>query len=57
LNALIASNIQIKKFNEYDYSPYKIFEDMLEQEPDKFRLRQMKFSFPYVYAIVGEKST
>jgi ubiquinone/menaquinone biosynthesis C-methylase UbiE len=57
LNALIASNILIKKFKEYDYSPYKIFDDMIEQEPDKFRLRQLKFSFPYVYAIMGEKGS
>lgn len=56
-NALILANIEIKQFNEYDYSPYQIFENMTAMEKGKFRLNAMKFSFPYVYAIVGERNS
>ncbi len=55
LNSLINKGINILKFNEYDYSPYEIFEDMYEEDAGKFRLKKLKFSFPYVYAVVGEK--
>ena len=55
LNALIQSGIEIKTFNEYDYSPYNCFSGTEEFEKGKFRRKAYENKIPLVYAIIGNK--
>ena len=55
LNALIQSGIEIKTFNEYDYSPYNCFNETEEFEKGKFRIKAFENKIPMVYAILGNK--
>ena len=55
LSALINHKVEIIQFKEYDFSPYAIFDAMKEEEAGKYRIEHLKFSFPYVYSIVGRK--
>lgn len=55
LNALIQSEIEIKTFNEYDYSPYNCFNGAEEFEKGKFRIKVFENKIPMVYAILGKK--
>jgi len=55
LNALIQSGIEIKTFNEYDYSPYNCFNETEEFEKGKFRIKVFENKIPMVYAILGKK--
>lgn len=55
VNALIASGLQIRSLDEFDYSPYNCFRGTIEFEPGKFRIEKMGAKLPMVYAILGEK--
>ena len=55
INSLIANNIEIKAFNEYDYSPYNCFNGTEEYEPQKFRIAKFGNKIPMVYSIKGMK--
>lgn len=54
-SALLKQNIQIKDFQEYDYSPYNCFQETIEFEPMKFRIKHLDAKIPMVYSLVGEK--
>lgn len=51
LNSLINHGLQLKVFNEYDYSPYNCFQHTIEFEPGKFRITHFDNRFPMVYAL------
>lgn len=53
--ALISNGLTIANFQEYDYSPYNVFEGLIESEPDRFRLSQFEKRIPMVYSVVAEK--
>lgn len=55
LNSLIKCGIRINSFDEYDYSPYNCFHNMVEFEPKKFRIKDFDNKLPLVYAINGSK--
>jgi SAM-dependent methyltransferase len=55
LNALINSGLEIKAFNEYDYSPYNCFSQTEEFEPGKFRIKHFGNKIPMVYSIKATK--
>ena len=55
LNALIESGLEIKLFNEYDYSPYDCFSKTIEVETGKFRINGFGNKLPMVYAIEAIK--
>ncbi len=55
LNNLIKNNLQIKQFDEFDYSPYNVFKNSEESEPGKFRIRHLGNKIPMVFAIVAQK--
>jgi len=55
VNSLIKHNIEIRTLNEYDYSPYNCFENMIEYKPDRFRIKHLEKNMPMVYAIVATK--
>ncbi len=55
LGNLLKKGLQIKAFNEYDYSPYNCLSGMEEIEKGKFRIKKMENKLPIVYALLAEK--
>lgn len=55
LNALIHSGLEINQFNEFDYSPYNCFNETVESEPGKFRIKAFGKKIPMVYSILAKK--
>ncbi len=53
--ALLAHNLQLKHFQEYDYSPYPCFANTIEIEPNKWQIDAMQGDLPMLYSIVMEK--
>lgn len=54
--ALTSFNIVIDTFQEFDYSPYDSFPEMVEVESGKFRIKHLGDKIPLVYALAGTKS-
>jgi 2-polyprenyl-3-methyl-5-hydroxy-6-metoxy-1,4-benzoquinol methylase len=55
LNVLINSGLEINSFNEYDYSPYNCFNETLEFEKGKFRIKHLENKIPMVFSIEATK--
>ncbi len=55
LTCLFDNNIEVKSFQEFDYSPYNCFRNTIEFEPGKFRIGHMKNYLPMVYAFKAVK--
>jgi SAM-dependent methyltransferase len=55
LNALINNGLEIKCFNEYDYSPYNCFNETEEFETSKFRIKHFGNKIPMVYSVLASK--
>ena len=55
ITALINSGLQIKKLREYDYSPYNCFNQTVEVEKNKFRIKHLNNSLPMVYSLMATK--
>ena len=49
--ALINEELKISEFREFDYSPYACFENTIEFEPNKFRIKHLENKIPMVYAL------
>jgi SAM-dependent methyltransferase len=56
VNNLIKNGLEIESLNEYDYSPYNCFNQTLEFEPKKFRIKHLENKIPMVYSIVAKKN-
>lgn len=55
MNSLIQNGLEIKVFNEYDYSPYNCFNKTIEIAPKKFRIEDLGDRIPMVYALKAFK--
>lgn len=55
VNSLIKNGLEIKTFNEFDYSPYNCFNKTIEFEPGKYRIAHLEDKIPMVYSIVAKK--
>lgn len=55
LNNLIREGVEIKSFNEYDYSPYNCFKDMVKVEEDVYRIKSVGDKLPMIFALEGIK--
>jgi SAM-dependent methyltransferase len=55
LNSLLSAGLQVSRLNEYNYSPYNCFKNMVETEPGKFTIDLLGDKIPMVYAIVACK--
>jgi SAM-dependent methyltransferase len=51
INNLIKHGLEIKSFDEFDYSPYNCFNKTIEFAPKKFRIKHLADKIPMVYAI------
>lgn len=56
VSALLSSGLELKHFEEYDYSPYDCFSHTEEFEKGKFRIKHIGSKMPMVYSMVMEKS-
>ncbi|MEO6189099.1 MAG: class I SAM-dependent methyltransferase [Saprospiraceae bacterium] len=55
VTALLSTGLEIKNFNEYNYSPYNCFLGTEEFEPGKFRIAHFENKIPMVYSISAKK--
>lgn len=55
MGGLLNHNMEITRFEEYDYSPYNCLHDMVEAAPGRFRVRNMGSRLPLVYALTARK--
>ena len=55
LNSLVQNGLEIKSFNEFDYSPYNCFNNTIEFEPRKYRIEKLANKIPMVYSIAATK--
>ncbi len=55
LTSLLQNGLEINSMNEYDYSPYNCFNNTVEYEPQKFRIKHLDNKIPMVYSIVAKK--
>lgn len=55
INSLLSNNLELKSFNEYDYSPYDCFNHTIEYSPNKFRIKHLENKIPMVYTLVAMK--
>ena len=53
--SLMNNDLQIEYFEEYDYSNYNCFNEMIEFEPNKFRIKHLENKIPMMYSLVGRK--
>lgn len=53
INSLIKAGLQIKNFNEFDYSPYNVFPNMTERENGKWIFEAYPNMIPLVYSLTA----
>jgi 2-polyprenyl-3-methyl-5-hydroxy-6-metoxy-1,4-benzoquinol methylase len=55
LNALINHGLQINFFNEYSYSPYPCFNNIMQGSDGNWRVKGMEDKIPMVYSVKATK--
>lgn len=55
LNSLINNGIEIKSFNEFDYSPYNCFSHTVKIDTDKYRIEHLGNKIPMIFSLEGIK--
>ena len=55
LQNLINAGLRIVSFQEFDYSPYNCFQNMVEISPGKYQIKGMEGRLPLVYAVKAIK--
>ncbi|WP_026815072.1 class I SAM-dependent methyltransferase [Arenibacter certesii] len=57
ISGLILAGLEIKSFEEFDYSPYNCFNHTVEIAPGKFRIKHLENKIPLVYSLVATKKS
>jgi len=55
LSSLLAENLELKQFKEYDYSPYNCFNNTVEVGPSRYLIEHLNNYIPMVYSLLMEK--
>ena len=55
LNALIGHGLQLKFFNEFSYSPYPCFKNIIQGTDDNWRVKGLEDKIPMVYSLKAAK--
>ncbi|WP_282035662.1 class I SAM-dependent methyltransferase [Saccharicrinis aurantiacus] len=55
INSIIKTGLSINDFQEYNYSPYNCFENTIEIEKNKYKIKGLEDKFPLVYSLVATK--
>ncbi|CAM3510773.1 class I SAM-dependent methyltransferase [Flavobacterium gelidilacus] len=53
--ALMNNGLQIEHFEEYDYSNYNCFNETIEFESNKFRIKHLENKIPMMFSLIGRK--
>jgi hypothetical protein len=56
LNALLNEGLQLTFFNEYDYSPYPCFTNIVEIDKGKWQVKGLEGKLPMVYSLLCTKA-
>ncbi len=56
LNSLLQQGLELKHFNEFSYSPYPCFRNIVQGEDGNWRIKGMEGKVPMVYSVLAEKS-
>jgi 2-polyprenyl-3-methyl-5-hydroxy-6-metoxy-1,4-benzoquinol methylase len=56
LQALLSDGLDLRFFQEYDYSPYNCFQNTVESSPGKYQIRSMEGKLPMMYALKMQKA-
>ncbi|MFD1768937.1 class I SAM-dependent methyltransferase [Sphingobacterium suaedae] len=57
LSGLLANQLRLTAFQEFDYSPYNCFKHTVKVAKDKYRIAHLDNKLPMVYALTAEKAT
>jgi len=57
ISSLVHNSMELIDIEEFDYSPYDVFSNMIEFEPKKHRIKHLDNKIPMVYAIVAQKKS
>lgn len=57
LTGLMKNGLEIKSFDEFDYSPYNCFNKTTEFEPQKYRIEHLEDKIPMVYSLTATKKS
>lgn len=57
LSSLLANNLEITHFQEYDYSPYNCFSHTEKIGEDKYQIKHLGNKIPMVYSLTAQKKT
>jgi len=55
ISALIKNSLQVKAFEEYDYSPYDCFRHCEKIAENKYRIKHLDSKIPMLYSLLAEK--
>lgn len=55
MTSLLQQGMNIKHFEEFDYSPYPCFEGLEEFEPGKFRVKHLGNKIPMLFSLMATK--
>jgi SAM-dependent methyltransferase len=53
--SLMNNGLQIEHFEEYDYSNYNCFNETIEFESNKFRIKHLENKIPMMFSLIGRK--
>jgi SAM-dependent methyltransferase len=53
--SLLNNGLQIEYFEEFDYSNYNCFNETIEFEPNKFRIKHLENKIPMMYSLIAIK--
>ncbi|MFB9052370.1 class I SAM-dependent methyltransferase [Formosa undariae] len=56
ITSLLQNNLELKAFQEFDYSPYDCFSHTVEVQPKQFRIKHLEDKLPMVYALKAIKN-
>ena len=57
LSSLLNNSLKLTEIQEYDYSPYDVFSNMIEFQPKKYRIKHLDNKIPMIYSIVAVKDS
>lgn len=55
INSLLKNDLEIKHFEEFDYSPYNCFYNTVEAAPQQYRITHLGDKIPMVYSLTAVK--
>jgi len=55
IGVLLRAGLELKQLEELNFSPYRIFPDMIENHPGRYQIKAYQHRLPMVYALTAQK--